>query len=168
MLMLGECIVLQLPDFILNHGSHGSNFYIFFLLVDNTWAYVWCGTWIWHSSVLWNAGLLDRASRWDFMKIAILLFFCAVQNHGSKLLFSLSSIVQHTAYPPFGFSILKAGLNKSVLLSVYASPTARDSSFNNSLHGIITSKTVGIWMSIVVFFRIKNLEKGDILAWFKT
>ncbi|KAJ6319741.1 hypothetical protein OIU78_015200 [Salix suchowensis] len=41
------------------------------------------------------------------------------------MLFSFSAIVQHTPRPPFGFSILKAGLNKSVLLSVYASSTTR-------------------------------------------
>lgn len=98
------------------------------------------------------------------MKIAVLLFFCAVQNHGSKLLFSLSSIVQHTAYPPFGFSILKEGLNKSVLLSVYASPVARDSTFSNTLHGIITSKTEGIWMSFVFCFLNKKTGKRVIWA----
>lgn len=59
------------------------------------------------------------------------------------MLFSFSAIVQHTPYPPVGFSILKAGLNKSVLLSVYASGTARNNDDNPSqgfyfvLHQII-------------------------------
>ncbi|PPR83382.1 hypothetical protein GOBAR_AA37324 [Gossypium barbadense] len=47
-----------------------------------------------------------------------------VHNHGFEMLFSFSAIVQHTPSPPVGFSILRAGLNKSVLLSVYASPSA--------------------------------------------
>ncbi|XP_058084087.1 piezo-type mechanosensitive ion channel homolog isoform X2 [Magnolia sinica] len=79
--------------------------------------------------ILSQLGLLDSATPWDFVKIAVLASFCAVQNHGSKMLFSLSAIVQHISYPPFGFSILKAGLNKSVLLSVYASPNATDRQF---------------------------------------
>ena len=59
------------------------------------------------------------------MKQACLLIFkqTAIHKHGYKMLFSFSAIVQHTPYPPVGFSILKAGLNKSVLLSVYASGT---------------------------------------------
>lgn len=44
-----------------------------------------------------------------------------MHNHGFDMLFSLSMVVQHTPKPPVGFSILKAGLNKSVLLSVYSS-----------------------------------------------
>ncbi|XP_068663316.1 piezo-type mechanosensitive ion channel homolog isoform X1 [Aristolochia californica] len=81
--------------------------------------------------ILSQLGLLDRASPWDFCKIAALSCFCAVQNNGSKMLFSLSAIVQNTPCPPFGFSILRAGLNKSVLLSIYAS-NARDQSGNSS------------------------------------
>ncbi|KAF5946405.1 hypothetical protein HYC85_007791 [Camellia sinensis] len=48
------------------------------------------------------------------------------------MLFSFSAIVQHAPCLPFGFSILKAGLNKSVLLSVYASSTIRDSHTDGS------------------------------------
>ncbi|XP_077232288.1 piezo-type mechanosensitive ion channel component isoform X2 [Tasmannia lanceolata] len=86
------------------------------------------------TEILSQLGLLDRPSPWDFMKIAVLACFCAVQNHGFKMLFSFSAVVQHTPYAPFGFSILKAGLNKSVLLSVYASTTARDGQSSNSSH----------------------------------
>ncbi|KAM7253702.1 hypothetical protein ACFE04_031384 [Oxalis oulophora] len=75
--------------------------------------------------ILKQLGLLQQDSSWDFLKIAVLACFCAIHNHGSEMLFSFSAIVQHTPSPPIGFSILKAGLNKSVLLSVYASPSKR-------------------------------------------
>ncbi|KAL4572075.1 hypothetical protein LXL04_018844 [Taraxacum kok-saghyz] len=73
--------------------------------------------------VLSQLGLREHGSSWDFLEIALLACFCAIHKHGYKMLFSFSAIVQHTPYPPVGFSILKAGLNKSVLLSVYASGT---------------------------------------------
>lgn len=72
----------------------------------------------------------------EFMEIAMLVCFCAVQNHGSKMLFSFSAIVQRTPCRPFGFSILKAGLDKSILLSVYASPEARAVQSLDSKRGI--------------------------------
>ncbi|KAF9607147.1 hypothetical protein IFM89_032369 [Coptis chinensis] len=78
--------------------------------------------------------VLDCASSWDFLRIAVLMCFSAIHNHGIEMLFSFSAIVQHTPCPPVGFSILKAGLNKSVILSVYASPTARQSQFDNFSH----------------------------------
>ncbi|XP_010242544.1 PREDICTED: piezo-type mechanosensitive ion channel homolog isoform X2 [Nelumbo nucifera] len=84
--------------------------------------------------ILSQLGLLEHASSLDFLEIAMLVCLCAVHNHGFEMLFSFSAIVQHTPSPPLGFSILKAGLNKSVLLSVYASPTARDSQSNISSH----------------------------------
>ncbi|KAJ6723537.1 PIEZO-TYPE MECHANOSENSITIVE ION CHANNEL-like protein [Salix koriyanagi] len=82
--------------------------------------------------VLLQLGLLKHHSSWDFLKIALLACFCAIHNHGFEMLFSFSAIVQHTPRPPFGFSILKAGLNKSVLLSVYASSTTRYGHGNSS------------------------------------
>uniref|UniRef100_A0A1D1Y2D5 Protein PIEZO n=2 Tax=Anthurium amnicola TaxID=1678845 RepID=A0A1D1Y2D5_9ARAE len=85
-------------------------------------------------TILTQSGLKDHANVLDFLEIGILLCFCAVQNHGFKMLFSFSAIVQHTPCHPFGFSILKAGLNKSVLLSVYTSPKSRDSHSLDSLH----------------------------------
>ncbi|KAL5701585.1 hypothetical protein ACHQM5_026906 [Ranunculus cassubicifolius] len=84
--------------------------------------------------ILLQLGLPSSSSSWDFVQIAILLCFSAIHNHGIKLLFSFSSVVQHTPCPPVGFSILKAGLNRSVLLSVYASSSARQSQFHNSSH----------------------------------
>ncbi|KAM1001577.1 hypothetical protein ACFX1X_008184 [Malus domestica] len=73
------------------------------------------------AEILSQLGLLQHESSWDFLQIALLACFCAIHNHGFEMLFSFSAIVQHTPSRPFGFSILKAGLNKSVLLSVYAS-----------------------------------------------
>lgn len=77
--------------------------------------------------ILSQLGLLDHDSSWDFLKIALLACFCAIHNHGFEMLFSFSAVVQHTPCPPVGFSVLKAGLNKSVLLSVYCSSASRDS-----------------------------------------
>ncbi|KAL0370555.1 UNVERIFIED_CONTAM: Piezo-type mechanosensitive ion channel [Sesamum angustifolium] len=82
--------------------------------------------------VLSQLGLLGRDSTWDFLEIALLACFCAIHNHGFEMLFSFSAIVQHTPSPPIGFSILKAGLNKSVLLSVYATSNTRGDSENHS------------------------------------
>ncbi|KAM1344030.1 hypothetical protein ACFX2F_008161 [Malus domestica] len=73
------------------------------------------------AEILSQLGLVQHESSWDFLQIALLACFCAIHNHGFEMLFSFSAIVQHTPSRPFGFSILKAGLNKSVLLSVYAS-----------------------------------------------
>ncbi|XP_021280441.1 piezo-type mechanosensitive ion channel homolog isoform X2 [Herrania umbratica] len=72
--------------------------------------------------IILQLGLLKHNSSWEFLEIALLACFCAIHNHGFEMLFSFSAIVQHTPSPPVGFSILRAGLNKSVLLSVYASP----------------------------------------------
>lgn len=80
-----------------------------------------------------GVGLLDHDSSWDFLEIALLACFCAVHNHGFEMLFSFSAIVQHTPCPPFGFSILKAGLNKSVLMSVYSSSATIGNHSNPSL-----------------------------------
>ncbi|PQQ16802.1 piezo-type mechanosensitive ion channel homolog isoform X2 [Prunus yedoensis var. nudiflora] len=84
------------------------------------------------AEVLSQLGLLQHESSWDFLKIALLACFCAIHNHGFEMLFSFSAIVQHTPSRPVGFSILKAGLNKSVLLSVYASSAIKYSHDNPS------------------------------------
>ncbi|KAI3449584.1 hypothetical protein Pfo_006249 [Paulownia fortunei] len=76
--------------------------------------------------VLSQLGLVESDSSWEFLEIALLACFCAIHNHGFEMLFSFSAIVQHTPCPPIGFSILKAGLNKSVLLSVYATSNIRE------------------------------------------
>lgn len=77
------------------------------------------------------AGISSHANLSDFIEIGVLLCFCALQNHGLKTLFSLSAILQHTPSLPFGFSNLKAGLDKSVLLSIYAS-SSNSRSVNSS------------------------------------
>ncbi|KAL6989616.1 hypothetical protein U1Q18_015367 [Sarracenia purpurea var. burkii] len=85
--------------------------------------------------ILSQLGLLDQASSGDFVKIAGLAFFCAVYNHGSEMLFSFSTIMQRTPFSPIGWRILKAGLNKSVLLSVHSS-TSKESKSSISSEGI--------------------------------
>lgn len=83
--------------------------------------------------------------------MALLACLCAVHNHGSEMLFSFSAIVEHAPFLPVGFGILKAGLNKSVLLSVYASPAIRDG-HNDSSYGMSYSKLHGIlWDDFLVF-----------------
>ncbi|KAL6564288.1 hypothetical protein OROMI_015738 [Orobanche minor] len=82
--------------------------------------------------VLSQLGLIQGDSSWELLEIALLACFCAIHNHGFEMLFSFSAIVQHTPCPPIGFSILKAGLNKSVLLSVYATSNIRDDSESHS------------------------------------
>ncbi|XP_077232309.1 piezo-type mechanosensitive ion channel component isoform X4 [Tasmannia lanceolata] len=118
------------------------------------------------TEILSQLGLLDRPSPWDFMKIAVLACFCAVQNHGFKMLFSFSAVVQHTPYAPFGFSILKAGLNKSVLLSVYASTTARDGQSSNSSHGVIVDDPRMLISYYMVFIFASFKLRSDHLASF--
>ncbi|KAL8153056.1 hypothetical protein V2J09_010816 [Rumex salicifolius] len=75
--------------------------------------------------VLSELGLLESNSSWEFLEIAALACFCAIHDHAFDMLFSFSAVVQHTPFRPIGFSVLKAGLNKSVLLSVYAASTTR-------------------------------------------
>ena len=82
-----------------------------------------------------NAGLLGRDSMWEFLEIALLACFCTIHNHGFEMLFSFSAIVEHTPSPPVGFSILRAGLNKSVLLSVYTATTS-NYCHDNPSHGM--------------------------------
>lgn len=86
--------------------------------------------------IILQLGLLKHDSLWDFLEIALLACFCAIHNHGFEMLFSFSAIVQHTPSRPVGFSILRAGLNKSVLLSVYASPNT-SGCHDNASYGII-------------------------------
>uniref|UniRef100_A0A453EUD2 Uncharacterized protein n=1 Tax=Aegilops tauschii subsp. strangulata TaxID=200361 RepID=A0A453EUD2_AEGTS len=50
------------------------------------------------------------------------------------MLFALSAVLRHTPCPPVGFTILKAGLNKSVLLSVYSSQNSREGQVCRNLH----------------------------------
>ncbi|XP_073309435.1 piezo-type mechanosensitive ion channel homolog isoform X2 [Primulina huaijiensis] len=82
--------------------------------------------------VLSQLGFLESDSSRDFLQIALLACFCAIHNRGFEMLFSFSAIVRHTPCHPIGFSILRAGLNKSVLLSIYASSNIRDDCENSS------------------------------------
>lgn len=77
----------------------------------------------------------------EFVTIAGLASFCAIQNHGFDILCSFSTIVQFTPLPPFGWRFWKAGLNKSVLLSVYAL-ISRGIEYDNSLPGIIAMQSI--------------------------
>ncbi|XP_075093902.1 piezo-type mechanosensitive ion channel homolog [Nicotiana tabacum] len=103
--------------------------------------------------ILSQLGLLQSDSYWDFLEIAVLACFCAVHNHGFDVLFSFSAIVQHTPCPPVGFSILKAGLNKSVLLSVYASTTSRDHDHDHSHEKRIASYLSAIGKKFLSVYR---------------
>ncbi|PQM34961.1 piezo-type mechanosensitive ion channel homolog isoform X1 [Prunus yedoensis var. nudiflora] len=103
------------------------------------------------AEVLSQLGLLQHESSWDFLKIALLACFCAIHNHGFEMLFSFSAIVQHTPSRPVGFSILKAGLNKSVLLSVYASSAIKYSHDNPSYgYDSEASSLENVWESLAV------------------
>ncbi|KAJ7977462.1 piezo-type mechanosensitive ion channel-like [Quillaja saponaria] len=103
--------------------------------------------------VLLQLGLLEEDSSWDFLEIALLACFCAIHNHGFETLFSFSAIVQHIPFPPIGFSILKAGLNKSVLLSVYASSTMNSSPDSSSYERRIASFLSAIGQKFLSAYR---------------
>ncbi|XP_035538685.1 piezo-type mechanosensitive ion channel homolog isoform X2 [Juglans regia] len=103
--------------------------------------------------VLSQLGLLDYDSSWDFLEIALLACFCAIHNHGFEMLFSFSAIVQHTPCLPIGFSILKAGLNKSVLLSVYSSSATKYSHDNPSYERRIASFLSAIGQKFLSVYR---------------
>ncbi|CAH9112479.1 unnamed protein product [Cuscuta europaea] len=103
--------------------------------------------------VLSQLGLLESESCWDFFEVAILACFCAIHNHGFEMLFSFSAIAQHTPCPPLGFGILKAGLNKSVLLSVYASSTTRDCNYDPSLERRIALYLSAIGRKVLSIYR---------------
>ncbi|KAD4584482.1 hypothetical protein E3N88_22083 [Mikania micrantha] len=105
------------------------------------------------SEILSQLGLLECENSWVFVEIALLACFCAIQKHGHKLLFSFSAIVQHTPCPPVGFSILKAGLNKSVLLSVYASGNTTDNNDNSSQERKVASYLSAIGQKFLSFYR---------------
>uniref|UniRef100_A0A0E0MWP1 Uncharacterized protein n=1 Tax=Oryza rufipogon TaxID=4529 RepID=A0A0E0MWP1_ORYRU len=82
--------------------------------------------------------LSNKSTTKDFMKIGSIVCFCAVHSHGFKMLFALSAVLRHTPSTPVGFTILKAGLNKSVLLSVYNSQNSRNGQADRSTHGLVS------------------------------
>nr|GFA30652.1 piezo-type mechanosensitive ion channel homolog [Tanacetum cinerariifolium] len=97
--------------------------------------------------------LLETDSSWNFAEIALLACFCAIHKHGHKVLFSFSAIVQHTPCPPVGFSILKAGLNKSVLLSVYANGNTTDNNDHPSQERKVASYLSAIGQKFLSIYR---------------
>ncbi|XVE77731.1 hypothetical protein DITRI_Ditri13aG0086100 [Diplodiscus trichospermus] len=111
--------------------------------------------------IMSQLGLLKHHSSWDFLEIALLACFCAIHNHGFEMLFSLSAIVQHTPSPPVGLSILRAGLNKSVLLSVYASPNTPNCHDNHSYERRIASFLSEIGQRFLSIYR----SCGTYIAW---
>ncbi|KAJ4836126.1 hypothetical protein Tsubulata_035436 [Turnera subulata] len=116
------------------------------------------------AEVLSKLGFLNRASYGDFLKISALACFCAIHNHGFEVLSSFSAIVQHTPSPPIGFSVLRAGLIKSVLLSVYTSRSKRSLDAISSHEKMIASYLNAVgqkfrsvyrsWGTYVVFLTI--------------
>ncbi|KAD3068641.1 hypothetical protein R6Q59_017338 [Mikania micrantha] len=103
--------------------------------------------------ILSQLGFYEQNSLWEFVEIALLACFCAVHKHGYNLLFSFSAIVQHTPCPPVGFSILKAGLNKSVLLSVYASGTVTNNDDNSSQERKVASYLTAVGQKFLSLYR---------------
>nr|XP_017241510.1 PREDICTED: piezo-type mechanosensitive ion channel homolog isoform X4 [Daucus carota subsp. sativus] len=103
--------------------------------------------------ILSQLGLIDYDSTWDFVEIALLACFCAIHNHGFEMLVSFSAIIQNTPCRPVGFTILKAGLNKSVLLSVYSSRTTSGIHGNPSNERQIASYLSAISQKILTLYR---------------
>ncbi|XP_074268978.1 piezo-type mechanosensitive ion channel homolog isoform X2 [Silene latifolia] len=103
--------------------------------------------------ILMQLGLLDRDSSCDFSETALLACFCAVHNHGFEMLFSFSAVVQHTPCHPVGFSVLKAGLNKSVLMSVYSSSSSGDNSNGPSQERRISSYLSAVGQKFLALYR---------------
>ncbi|KAI4301844.1 hypothetical protein L6164_035084 [Bauhinia variegata] len=68
--------------------------------------------------VLSQLGLLSHIYSADILKISILACLCAINNYGLQTLLTFSAIVQRTSCPPIGFSILRAGLIKPVIISI--------------------------------------------------
>ncbi|KAK9733565.1 hypothetical protein RND81_04G075400 [Saponaria officinalis] len=103
--------------------------------------------------ILTQLGLLDRDKSWDFLETALLTCFCAVHNHGFEMLFSFSDVVRHTPCHPVGFSVLKAGLNKSVLMSVYSSSSSGDHSNEASYERRIASYLSAVGQKFLALYR---------------
>uniref|UniRef100_A0A0D9Y911 Uncharacterized protein n=1 Tax=Oryza glumipatula TaxID=40148 RepID=A0A0D9Y911_9ORYZ len=94
--------------------------------------------WLNFSFGIEQIGLSNKSTTKDFMEIGSIVCFCAVHSHGFKMLFALSAVLRHTPSTPVGFTILKAGLNKSVLLSVYNSQNSRNGQADRSTHGLVS------------------------------
>ncbi|OMO99081.1 Piezo family [Corchorus olitorius] len=94
--------------------------------------------------ILSQLGSFTQANTGDLLKIALLACFSAIHNHGFEMLLSFSAIVQHTPRPPIGFSILRAGLLKSVILSVYT----RGSRQNQEIH-FSHERKIGSYLNVI-------------------
>ncbi|XP_015570622.2 piezo-type mechanosensitive ion channel homolog [Ricinus communis] len=103
--------------------------------------------------ILSQLGFLNHASSGDLLKIAALACSCAIHNHGFDMVSSFSAILQHTPSPPIGFSILRAGLIKSVLLSVSTSVSTRSHDSNSSHEKWIVSYLRAIEQKFLSVYR---------------
>nr|XP_048324692.1 piezo-type mechanosensitive ion channel homolog [Ziziphus jujuba var. spinosa] len=103
--------------------------------------------------ILSELGLLNQTSAADFLEIALLACFCSMQNHGFDMLSSFSAIVQQAPCPPIGFRTLRAGLIKSVLLSVYSSTSKERQQINSSRERMITSYLSAIGQKFLTIYR---------------
>ncbi|XP_074356993.1 piezo-type mechanosensitive ion channel homolog [Apium graveolens] len=83
--------------------------------------------------ILSQLGLLQHTSFVEFLKIAALACFCSICNNGFDMFLSYSAVVQDSPFPPIGWNILKAGLKRSFLSSVYFS-TFQECGCHNSSH----------------------------------
>ncbi|RYR02293.1 hypothetical protein Ahy_B06g081111 [Arachis hypogaea] len=92
--------------------------------------------------ILSKLGLVTDIHSLDLFKISILAFFCAIHNHGLQTLILFSAIVQQTSCPPFGFSILRAGLMNPVNLS---SCTLRSEAIRISYLNVIRKKSLCVY-----------------------
>ncbi|PON85510.1 Piezo family [Trema orientale] len=89
--------------------------------------------------ILSALGLPKQNSGGEFLPISLLVCFCSIHNHGFDVLFSFSAVVQRAPCPPIGFSILRDGLIKSVLLSVYSLISRDNHQINSSYERRIAS-----------------------------
>ncbi|KAF2298634.1 hypothetical protein GH714_024432 [Hevea brasiliensis] len=96
------------------------------------------------ATIAWGLRKCSRA-------IMLALIFLIAMKPG--FIHAVYTIVQHTPSPPVGFSILKAGLNKSVLLSVYASQTAKYSHDSHSYESRIASFLSAVGQKFLSMYR---------------
>ncbi|KAF3454410.1 hypothetical protein FNV43_RR04857 [Rhamnella rubrinervis] len=97
--------------------------------------------------------LLNKTSAGDFLEMALLACFCSIHNHGFDMLSSFSAIVQRAHCPPLGFRTLRAGLIKSVLLSVYSSRSTEKQQITSSRERMITSYLSAIGQKFLSIYR---------------
>jgi hypothetical protein len=84
-------------------------------------------------SILFQLGVSNHASLWEFLSIAVLLCFSAIQDHGIEALHSFSAILKCSPQSPFGFGFMKDGFSKSVLWTICSSQNLTYSDPDNTL-----------------------------------